>query len=790
MRLATVYARFFRSLNYDYLRMSHPDYQPDPWDATPSGLAYPFVRVRLEEDITTVVGANESGKSQLLDAIKCGLTGEGIERGDFCRYSPFFSTDSTLILPEFGLGFRDVSDEDRSAIAAACELDEVPNASRAELFRVNETPQLRLYIHDGAAWTMHAVTESAALKQFGLPGFFEIDSKVPLPDAVPIEFLATGDVSTATGRDSHRQRWDKIMEKGKDWFASRETLQSSADEVVATFADVTAIDDETRKKYELADDLLVKVAGLDRELFNEIRRAVSEGRNGYAGGIVETINKELAKGLNFPHWWSQDSFFELFVDLRDYDLVFMIRDRTGMSYSFDERSAGLKYFLSYFVQYLSHEPPQDGQPEILLMDEPDAFLSSSGQQDLLRIFSAFAHPDEADVRPVQVVYVTHSPFLIDKNHAERIRVLEKGEHDEGTRVVANASRNHYEPLRSAFGSFVGETTFIGNCNLLLEGASDQILIAGISSWLGKRNTSITQRLDLNTITLVPAGSASHVPYLAFLARGRDVDRPAVIVLLDDDPEGDRAKAVLARGGPREKQLVAPEYILQLGDSTFDAIETSNPAGRVGIEDLIPLEIAVAAAKRYGAEFVSGADMTAFAPAAEAVYAGGKDTHDGLESVLRAHLNDAEFDLDKIGFARSILASLADGGDSDAALSVLEANFKVLLGRLAKLQRGADREAGAEKIRSRVNRVRRRFATDHPHSARREDVLLFIEEVEGQLDSAMEAEETRATLRRWAGELKIEEDPRAEVEDYPAFLRKLEGLAYAGSLSVQEPELAD
>ena len=295
MRLATVYARFFRSLNYDYLRKSHPDYQPDPWDATPSGLDYPFVRVRLEQDITTVVGANESGKSQLLDAIKCGLTGEGVERGDFCRYSPFFSTDSTLILPEFGLGLYDASDEDRSAIAAACELDEIQNVSRAELFRMNETPKLRLYIHDGTTWTMRAVKKPTALKQLGLPSFFEIDSKVPLPDAVPIEFLATGDVSTATGRDSHRQRLDKIMEKGKEWFASREALQSSADEVVATFANITAIDDKTRKKYELADDLLVKVAGLDRALFDEIRRAVSEGRNGYAGGIIETVNKELAK---------------------------------------------------------------------------------------------------------------------------------------------------------------------------------------------------------------------------------------------------------------------------------------------------------------------------------------------------------------------------------------------------------------------------------------------------------------------------------------------------------------
>src|SRR5690606_12803311 len=143
----------------------------------------------------------------------------------------------------------------------------------------------------------------------------------------------------------------------------------------------------------------------------------------------------------------------------------------------------------------------------------------------------------------------HSPFLIDKNHSERIRVLEKGEHDEGTRVVANSSRNHYEPLRSALGSFVGETAFIGTCNLLLEGASDQVLVAGVSRWLGRRGAPATERLDLNHLTLVPAGSASHIPYLAFLARARDVDTPPVIVLLDGDQPGTDARAELARGGP-------------------------------------------------------------------------------------------------------------------------------------------------------------------------------------------------------------------------------------------------
>jgi hypothetical protein len=91
VQLRTVYALFFRSLNHDQLRASDDRYldSPDPWDATPAGANDPVVRVRLERDVTTVVGGDESGKSQMLGAIRGALTGGGFDRSDFCRYSPF-----------------------------------------------------------------------------------------------------------------------------------------------------------------------------------------------------------------------------------------------------------------------------------------------------------------------------------------------------------------------------------------------------------------------------------------------------------------------------------------------------------------------------------------------------------------------------------------------------------------------------------------------------------------------------------------------------------------------------
>jgi hypothetical protein len=110
MFIATVYIRFFRSFNFDYLRKAHDRFVVDPWDELESdGLQYPFVKVPLEDGITTVVGANESGKSQLLWAMKHALTGQGIERGDFCRYSQFFAVNKAMAFPDFGLEFKNRS---------------------------------------------------------------------------------------------------------------------------------------------------------------------------------------------------------------------------------------------------------------------------------------------------------------------------------------------------------------------------------------------------------------------------------------------------------------------------------------------------------------------------------------------------------------------------------------------------------------------------------------------------------------------------------------------------------
>jgi predicted ATPase len=81
MKLTKVLLRWYKSFNISYTAGSErrTGTKTAPWNIWKfSGgreEIYPFIEIPLEPDITTVVGANESGKSHLLGAISKVITG-------------------------------------------------------------------------------------------------------------------------------------------------------------------------------------------------------------------------------------------------------------------------------------------------------------------------------------------------------------------------------------------------------------------------------------------------------------------------------------------------------------------------------------------------------------------------------------------------------------------------------------------------------------------------------------------------------------------------------------------
>lgn len=784
MLIETIYVRFFRSFNFNYLRRAHRDYEADPWDAMADGRTFPFVRVPLSGDVTTVVGANESGKSQLLGALKRALSGADIKRSDFCRYSDVFAVGSELPSPDFGLHVVGLSPAELDTIGAVTGLS-INNADSIYIFRFSgRIPTV--FIKNDEGTTRHDVADGALLNSI-LPRWFEIDSQVALPSRVPLIRL--------TNRNPGGQQNDQAAVAISTFAQSNPQIFSSAAGVQQDAAAISEIvasaltqggHGVTEAQVKLVQDLLIRVAGVNESAFEEILDSAIAGDDGYVNGLIERVNRDLAKGLNFPHWWSQDSQFRLLVSVRGVDLVLTIRDRTGTEYSFSERSGGMKYFLSYFVQYLAHEPMASSPPEVLLMDEPDAFLSSQGQQDMLRIFEDFAHPADPDRQASQVVYVTHSPFLIDKNHGERIRVLEKGEADEGTRVVRNAARNHYEPLRSALGAFVAETTFIGQCNLVLEGLSDQILLAAVSTWMTREHSEASHdNLNLNTITLVPAGSASQVPYLVYLATGRDVDRPAVIVLLDSDTSGNEAVATLSKGGPYQKALLKKDLVLQIGVLNEDDLHPSRPDGFAEIEDIFPAQLILDAAQAYVAEFlgqVAAKTLSDLNPSD--LQFDGRGTHAVAQQLLRSKLGET-FHLDKVGLARHVAELLTEGRISLTDEASLLGAGRSLFRRLVALQRTANRDITTEQAGRKVRRAVKAFRASIVGQPTREQAELLLAGIERDLANSSETDQLREEFRVLRREFNLAVDLGEPLNQPAAFIARVDGLSYLRELESQE-----
>lgn len=769
MRVQEVWIRFYKSFNFDYELKASPNAKPKKWQEL-DGRWMPHIRIPVEPDITAVVGANESGKTHLLDAIKIALTGEGLLQRDFCRSSSLFSVEQgSRRYPEVGLTLN-LNDEDSTAISEA----EIPVLKNGAVLVLRSAPTVTEVVNDKEERVQLNEEQSNVLQE-RMPHPHELRTDVALPDSVSISALAHDEVKVKSRKE--RSRLLGILS----------TITSAAD--VASHAEslvAEAADDHEIEAQELGVDLLVHVAHIEETSFKELKKAIVEEREGLVNGLIQEMNNSIARHLNVSRWWTQDPEFQLCVSPREHELVFTIRDRTGTDYSFTERSRGLQYFLSYYVQLLSHERPSE-VPEVLLMDEPDAYLSAQGQQDLLRVLEHHARPDDSP-RKDQVVYVTHSPFLINRNAGHRVRVLDKGSRDEGTRVVKDATRNHYEPLRTSLGSFVAETAFIGGDNLFVEGTSDQVLLAGINSRLIRAGRAPSKCLDLNQVTIVPGGS--NVPYMLYLARGRDQVKPACAVLLDGDKAGETMRQQIKRGGAHGKPTVSDDLVVNLAEWAAD--EKAAHADGVVVrepEDLVPLNVAIASARRYAQRFLGVDDelMNSFAVDAVAGLVEEKDGSlwDALSEAFEDHFQTG---IGKVGFAKELIGYLdeseASGGSRPTGVPALDDNFGALIERLADTLALARQKESDARRDKRLERIVDSFRADYPTGCTRDVASTTLRRIDAAVDDTVAGDVVHSGTMRMRRDFRLATDPLKNVDEYSLFLERLNDLKHLKRLEDQ------
>jgi hypothetical protein len=152
--------------------------------------------------------------------------------------------------------------------------------------------------------------------------------------------------------------------------------------------------------------------------------------------------------------------------------------RHGVSVPFDERSRGFVWFFSFLAYFTDLEKSAE-QQLVLLLDEPGLSLHGRAQEDLLYLIDKRLAPKH------QVLYTTHSPFMVSADHFQRVRtVIDQDE--VGTKVSAEifkADEDTAFPLYAAMGIGMTQSLFIGEHTLLLEGPSDLIYLDVLSDTL-------------------------------------------------------------------------------------------------------------------------------------------------------------------------------------------------------------------------------------------------------------------------------------------------------------------
>lgn len=206
-----------------------------------------------------------------------------------------------------------------------------------------------------------------------------------------------------------------------------------------------------------------------------------------------------------------------------------------LSLPFNEHSTGFQWFFSFLAAFSEYE--YSNREYIILLDEPGLGLHGKAQGDFLRFI------EERLGAQRQVLYSTHSPFMIQPDKLERVRIVEEKEVEKGSTVtedVLTTDSDTLFPLQGALGYDLAQHLFISKNNLVLEGTSDYTYIKIISDYLKSQN-----RTHLHEEwTLVPVGGADLIPTFAALL-GAHLD---ITVVVDSRKEGNQKLSNLSSKG--------------------------------------------------------------------------------------------------------------------------------------------------------------------------------------------------------------------------------------------------
>jgi len=542
--------------------------------------------VSVESGVTTLVGMNESGKSTLLDALYRLNPVYGdtfVERDDYPRWRwkrDGRKEDLSLVTPIEATFTLD--DDDVAALQNALGKGVVTDKTVTVGRRYNGGYWLRVPVdevrfmknvlagHPAADALLESHQTVASLKEALAPApktaeaVDQAEEADPAPDGNDVadaDSLAritslVGDEEDlgAIARKTVRSRLPKFFR-----FASYQNLEGRVE--VSTLR--TTEDEQPGASSKQTARALLRLADTD---IDSVTDAEFESRTAELEAVSSDLSREMAE------YWSTNPELRIKVEIEPETvqqpngqttvvrhLNFRVEDRKhDFTNNFSLRSSGYQWFFSFLAAFSEFEDRDD---VVILLDEPALTLHAKAQRDFLRFINKRLAPVG------QVLYTTHSPFMVEQ--IERVRVVE----DRGDEVGSVTSSDALEvgedsafPLQAALGYDLSQNLFIGERNLLVEGPSDLAYLDVISRYLRDQGR---EGLD-ERWRILPAGGASNVPaFVALLGQ-----KVSVTVLLDSGTEGaGKVEAAMKANKIAAKRVVFVGAVLEQKHSDIEDLFT-------------------------------------------------------------------------------------------------------------------------------------------------------------------------------------------------------------------------
>ena len=514
----------------------------------------------VESQITRIVGKNESGKTALLEALA---------KSNYFEDNAEFKFSKDLDYPRSEL--TKVRTENPSVLTCEYELSDEDVKSVEDVFAKGIISKQRFSVtsyYDNTSTSTGVSTDFGVFKDWLISAFGVGEQGKELIHAATDYSALVSVVSESNsqpGMNEIKAALEKIKKEASEWINPLEgyiynTYISPAIPKLWYFSDYFSLpcrinlsDFDAGKPTGSLSSEEYKIAKALFELSGlQISDIQSENNfEVFTAQLEATSNSITDKMFGY---WSTNQNLEIRFEIEHptnnvrYLNIRIYNSKHRVTLPLKNRSKGFLWFFSFLVWFSKIQGDKNSK-YILLLDEPGLSLHAAAQNDLLRFI------DEKLALEYQIIYTTHSPFMIDSLRLNEVRTVYDTQDPKIGSVVSDAVEEKDSdtlfPLQAALGYTIAQNLYVSPKNLLVEGISDLVYLNHFSTILkdmGKEGLS-------DGITIVPVGGADKIATFISLMRGNELSTVCLLDTFTDQGAKVRLKRMV------EQKIIADKKIL-------------------------------------------------------------------------------------------------------------------------------------------------------------------------------------------------------------------------------------